>query len=193
MYTHTHTHTHTHKVLDQTDIHTKYCTLYHIFVKCLCHHLGRDLMWQWNRFTPVSTRSKSQPGGFFRLPVTRQIEQQWMAVNGCITLHVKLLSACQGEYGLLRCVTPGVSHLCYLAAVFPVTKINIWASAPPEGLIFYSSALLYIQQVTDTRSLIPFWWSIGAASQEVQAVQTSAIFETRVCSVCEIVPYLWGI
>ena len=58
-----------------------------------------------------------------------------------------------GESG---CVTPGVSHpLSYLAAVFPATKINIWASAAPEGIVSYSSGPLNIQEVTDTESLIP--------------------------------------
>lgn len=69
-------------------------------------------------------------------------------------------------------MAPGVSHPFYLAAVFPVSKINIWAWAVPEGLIFYSSTLLYIHKVTDTESLLLSWLATGAAG--------SAIFETIV-------------
>lgn len=106
-----------------------------------------------HRFTPISVGSKSHQRG-------RESQSQEMkraTLNGCkcITLHVLQLSVCRGGIWVITmCVSLRQSSLGSLSAIFPVSKINIWASVLPESLTFHSRALLYIQEVSDTESLI---------------------------------------
>lgn len=140
-----------------------------------------------HRFTPISMGSKSHQCGW----ESQLQETEWATLNGCkyIPLHVIQLSVCQGESGLLRCVSPGVSHPLDLAAIFPVSKINIWASAVPESLIFYSSALLCILEVTDTESLILLCSSTAEAAglskfrlfESVSVLRLGLVFEIARC------------
>lgn len=136
-----------------------------------------------NRFAPISAGSKSRRSDDYA--DWRSQEAEWATLNGCkyITLHVIQLSACQGESGLLRCVSPGVSHpFFYLAAVFPVTKINIWASAVPEGLIFLPS-LTAAPCFTFRRLLTLRTWS--SSEQPLEHLRLcSCHFETAVSGVC---------
>lgn len=104
-----------------------------------------------HRFT-LSVGSKSHEC----CPESHSQETERATLNGCkyITLPVLQLSVCRGgNLGYYDVCLLCISHPLDLAAIFPVSKINIWASALPESLTFYSSALLYIQEVSDTESL----------------------------------------
>lgn len=90
-------------------------------------------MWQWNTDSHQFLRSPKAVRTDWQ---SQEAERATPNGSKCITLHVIQISASQEEFGLLQRMTPGVSHYFHLAAVFPVSRINIWASAPPEGLIF---------------------------------------------------------
>ena len=131
-HTHTHTHTCTHTYTQTPNI----ADLDFITRLSNASVSTRRLIWCDNetqiRTNVCGVRAPPQRR-LRRLPVTggRMSNTEWLQI------HHTQLSACQGESGLLRCVSLGVSHsFFYLPAVFPVTKINIWASAAPEGLIF---------------------------------------------------------
>lgn len=82
----------------------------------LCHQRRTDVRM---KHMPTSTGSKGQQDG----AAARENEQHRLSVNAPHSVS----SACQGESGLFRRVTPGVSHP--VDAVISVSKINIWALA----------------------------------------------------------------
>lgn len=144
---------HTHTDWDET-LHIK--TSSHFCQMPLLPPEGRFDVTMKHTFTPISPESK---GHRDRLAVARtQNEQLWVAVNAS---HVMSYSyhLVREDLGYYDAWLPVSVIPFYLSDVLPVAKINIWFSAAAEVLIFYNSGLFYIQEVTDTESLICFWSS----------------------------------